>query len=278
MPDIEQQLKEITELISLPEVYLRVRELMDDPASDIYDFAEVIRVDPNLTGRLLRIVNSAYFGFSEPVESISRAVNMVGIGQLHNMVLGISTISSLDFPNDILPLRTFWRASLYSGVLARLLAEKLRLAKSDHMFIAGLLHEIGHLVLYAKFPLQALASRRLAEEQGQQIHEAELEILGYHYGDIGAMLMANWNLPENLQSMARHHPDPAAATEKSVETALMHLAHACAQTWASENDSMADNPVDADVLAMIGLTQEEIEESMEQAGLISADMEKVILA
>ncbi len=92
------------------------------------------------------------------------------------------------------------------------------------------------------------------------------------------MLMANWNLPQSLQSLTRHHPDPAGATEKNVETALMHLAHACAQTWALENDALADNPVDADVLAMTGLTQEEIEESLEQAGSISADMEKVILA
>ena len=277
VPEIEQQLKEITELISLPEVFLKVRELMDDPTSDIYDFAEVIRVDPNLTSRLLRVVNSAYFGFTEPVESISRAVNMIGIGQLHNMVLGISAISSLDLPNDILPLKTFWRSSLYSGVLARLLAEKLRLVKSENMFIAGLLHEIGHLVLYAKFPLQALAARRLADEQGRQIHEAELEVLGYHYGDVGAMLMANWNLPQTLQALAKNHPDPANASEKKVETALMHLAHACAEVWASENGTLADNTLDAEVRAMIGLTQEEIEESMDQAGAISADMEKVIL-
>ncbi len=113
MSEIEQRLQEVTELISLPEVYLKVRKLMDDPNSDIYDFAEVISIDPNLTSRVLRVVNSAYFGFPEPVESISRAVNMIGIGQLHNMVLGISAISSLKQPNDILPLDTFWLASLY---------------------------------------------------------------------------------------------------------------------------------------------------------------------
>ena len=162
MSEIQQRLQEVTELISLPEVYLKVRRLMDDQAADIYDFAEVISVDPNLSTRVLKVVNSAYFGFPEPVESISRAINMIGIGPLHNMVLGISAISSLSLPNDILPLNTFWRASLFSGVLARLLAEQLKLAKSDHLFIAGLLHEIGHLVLYSKFPLQALAAQKIA--------------------------------------------------------------------------------------------------------------------
>jgi HD-like signal output (HDOD) protein len=273
MSDIQQQLQEVTELISLPEVYLKVQRLMNDPTSDIYDFAEVISVDPNLSTRVLKVVNSAYFGFPEPVESISRAINMIGLGPLHNMVLGISAISSLSLPNDILPLNTFWRASLFSGVLARLLAERLKLSKSDHLFIAGLLHEIGHLVLYSKFPLQALAAREISEQQGQAIHEAETQVMGYHYGDIGAMLMANWNLSDT-----RLQPTPDLATEYKIETALMHLAHACAQSITTENQAAADTLIDAEVQAVTGLTQEELEHSMDEARSISAEMEKVILA
>ena len=278
MPEIQQQLQEVTELISLPEVYLKVQRLMDDPASDIYDFAEVISVDPNLSTRVLKVVNSAYFGFPEPVDSIARAINMIGLGPLHNMVLGISAMSSLELPNDIMPLNTFWRASLFSGVLARLLAERLKLPKSDHLFIAGLLHEIGHLVLYSKFPQQALAAQKIAEEQDQAIHEAEMQVMGYHYGDIGAMLMANWNLSDNLQSITRHQPTPELATDYKTETTLMHLAHACAQSITTENQAAADTLIDAEVQAMVGLTQQELEHSMDEARAISADMEKVILA
>jgi HD-like signal output (HDOD) protein len=278
MSEIEQRLREVTELISLPEVYLKVRRLMDDPTSDIYDFAEVISVDPNLSTRVLKVVNSAYFGFPEPVDSIARAVNMIGIGQLHNMVLGISAISSLALPNDILPLNTFWRASLFSGVLARLLAQQLKLAKGDQLFIAGLLHEIGHLVLYSKFPLQALAAQKIAEDQGMAIHEAESKLLGYHYGDIGAMLMANWNLPEKLQSLTRNQPAPHLANENKTESMLMNLAHACAQCVTTGKTVAADNLFDAEIQAMTGLTQAELENSMEEARSISADMEKVILA
>jgi len=278
MSEIEKRLQEVTELISLPEVYLKVRRLMDDPHSDIYDFAEVISVDPNLSTRVLKVVNSAYFGFPEPVESIARAVNMIGIGQLHNMVLGISAISSLALPNDIMPLNTFWRASLFSGVLARLLGEQMKLAKSEQLFIAGLLHDIGHLVLYSKFPLQALAARQLAETQGKQIHEAEMQILGCHYGDIGAMLMANWKLSDNLQSLTRNQPIPGNASELEIETTLMHLAHACAQSEATDSDTTADNSLDAEIQALTGLSQEELENSLGEARSISADMEKVILA
>ena len=125
MPSIDQSIQEITALVSLPEVYLKVRQLMDDPSSDIDDFAKVIRYDPHLSVTVLKVVNSAFYGFSGQIDSIARAVNMIGIGQLHDMVLGISAISSLDFPNDIMPLKTFWRCSLFSGVLSRLLAEQL---------------------------------------------------------------------------------------------------------------------------------------------------------
>ncbi len=277
-PEIELRLKEITDLISLPEIYLKIRRLMADPDSNIDDFAAVISVDPNLCSRVLRLVNSAYFGFPEPVESIPRALNMIGIGQLHNMVLGVSAISSLELPNDFLSLKTFWRASLFAGVLARLLGDKLELAGSENLFVAGLLHEIGHLVLYSKFPLQALAARQLAEEQGQRIHEAELEILGCHYGDIGALLMANWNLSENLQSLTRNHPDPAAIDEHRLEAALVNVAHACGQARASSDTVGIGEPGDSAVQEMIGLTPGEIEATLLEAGSISAEMERVILA
>lgn len=278
MSEIEKRLQEVTELISLPEVYLKLRRLMADPNSDIYDFAEVISVDPNLSSRVLKVVNSAYFGFPEPVDSIARAVNMLGIGQLHNMVLGISAMSSLELPNDIMPLNTFWRASLFAGVLARLLGERMKLASSEHLFIAGLLHEIGHLVLYSKFPLQALAARQIAEQQGKQIHEAEMQLLGCHYGDIGAMLMANWNLPDILQILTRNQPVPADADALKIETTLMHLAHACAYLEATDSDTAADTSFDAEIQALTGLSQMEFEYSLEEARSISADMEKVILA
>ena len=278
MTEIEQTVREVTELISLPEVYLKVRQLMDDPLSDIDDFAKVISVDPNMSTRVLKVVNSAYFGFPEPIESIARAVNMIGIGQLHNMVLGVSAISSLSLPNDILPLDTFWRASLFSGVLARLLAEKTKLPKGEQLFVAGLLHEIGHLVLYSKLPEQALAARQLAEEQGKPIHEAESQVLGCHYGDVGAMLMADWGLPETLQTLTRHQPQPAAAGELEVEATLLHFAHARAQIEVKGDQDAADRTLDAKIQAVTGLSQEQLENSLDEARSISADMEGIILA
>ncbi len=274
MPDIEKELQEVTDLISLPEIYLKVRRLLEDEAADIEDFAEVVVVDPNLSARLLRVVNSAYYGFPEPVESLSRALNLVGLDQLHSMVLGVSAVSSLDLPNDILPLKPFWHGSLYCGVLTRLMADRLKLERSDRLFVAGLLHDIGSLVLCAKFPDHAREAIRLSVQTRQPVHEIQRQMLDHHYGDIGAMLMANWNLSRELQTLIRFQPEPETAPALQVETALVHFAHAC--TSASRPLDV-DNLVAPGVRAMIDLAPDVINDFSETARAVSIEMGKAIL-
>ncbi len=274
MPDIEKELQEVTDLISLPEIYLKVRRLLDDEHADIEDFAEVVIVDPNLSARLLRVVNSAYYGFPEPVESLSRALNLVGLDQLHTMVLGVSAVSSLDLPNDILPLKPFWHGSLYCGVLTRLMADRLKLERSDRLFIAGLLHDVGSLVLCAKFPDHAREAIRLAVQSHQPVHEIQRQMLDHHYGDIGAMLLANWNLSPELQMLIRYQPEPEAAPSMRVETALLHFAHACT---SAARPLDVDNLVAPGVRAMIDLPPDVINDFSETARAVSVEMGKAIL-
>ena len=274
MPDIEQELKQINDLVSLPEVYTRIRALMDDDNSEINDFAAVITVDPNLSLRVLRVVNSAYFGLEEPVDSIPRALNMIGLQQLHNMVLGVSAISSLDLPNEILPLKPFWYSSLYTGVLANLLADHLGLKSSERLFVAGLLHDIGSLVLCARFPEHAREASKLSVQIGKPAHEIQQEMLDCHYGEIGARLLANWNMPVELQNLVRYQPTPLAANGLGLEAALLHIAHACT-TLARTAD--IEHVVDDEVRALVPIKLEEICEYSDQARTISSELGKVIL-
>lgn len=278
MSDIEQQLQDITGLISLPEIFLKLRRLMDDDASDINDFAAVIIVDPNLSSRVLKLVNSAYFGFPEPVDSITRAINMIGIDPLYNLALSVSAISSLDLPNDILPLKPFWHRSLYTGVLSQQLALQLKLERSDRLFLAGLLHETGHLILCAKLQDYARESIRVSLQSGRSIHEVQHRMLGCHYGDIGAMLLGNWNLSSELQSLVRYQPTPTAATRCRVETAILHLAHAYSSQNTVAVSADADSLIAPEVRALIKLDQDEINHSLEMARLISIDVRNEILS
>lgn len=277
MPSFESQLQQVTELISLPEVYLKFRHLMDDKSSDLEDFTEIVRLDSNLSSKLLQVVNSAYFGFTNKINDISRAVNLIGLGQLHVMVLSISAVSSLNFPNDIMPLRNFWRTSLLSATLAKALAEKSGIRNAENLYISGLLHEIGHLILYAHFPELARQAIETAEETTSSIIQAEQDLIGLHYGQIGAILMEQWNFPRELQEITQLQPTPAVASEYSQETALIHIVHAYASSSFSDADNNLDNLIDPSAWSTSGLTVESVEESLPGALTTCNEMEQVIL-
>ena len=250
---------------------------MDDPKSDIADFANIIQVDPGLSAKVLKIVNSAYFGFPGKIENLTQAINMIGISQLHNMVLGVSAISALDFPNDIVPLRELWRSSLYSGVLARLFGNELKVRQSDRLYIIGLLHEIGHLLLYAKFPDQARDAIQVSRQNGIGIHQAEHQVLGCHYGEVGARLMDNWQLSPFFQQLTQFQPTPLISTENQLEISILHLAHAYADKKFFNPDVETENLIDESIWPLVDLTQEQLTTCLESADVISSDMEKVIL-
>jgi HD-like signal output (HDOD) protein len=156
------------------------------------------------------------------------------------------------------------------------MAGRLKLPRSDRMFMAGLLHEVGHLVLCAKLPDHARESIRVSVQTEQPLYQVQHQMLGCHYGDIGAMLLANWNLSPELQDLVRYHPQPEAEPTPQPETVLLHLAHA----YAGQNSTSpvdADELIDADARATVELTQAEINECLERARVVSVEIGKSIL-
>ncbi len=280
MASFFHQLNQVTELISLPEIYHQIHKLMTDPSADIHDFARIIRLDANLSAKLLRLVNSAYYGLNEPIDDISRAVNLLGTQQLYNMVLGLSVVSSLSpqqVPADITDVKSLWRSNLLCGNLSQLLAEQLKIRPADRLFIIGLLHNIGHMVLYANFPELARQAIELAEQQDLTIHEAEQQIQGCHYGDIGAMLLENWQLPRDFQQMFRYQPTPSLATENWVETALLHIAHAYACRHYQLANQELEQTIESYAWDITRLNPEQVENLLNRAIEITTDMETAVI-
>lgn len=274
---LTQILKEIEGLISLPEIYLKFRDLMANPNSTNDDFSELVSCDPNLAAIVLKVVNSALFGFPGQIDNINRAVNLLGIGQLHDMVLGASAIASLDFPNDIVPLKTFWRCSLFSGVFARLLGNQLNIKNSECLFVIGLLHEIGHLIIYSKYPEQAKQAIASLTQEMSMIANAEQQILGFHYGQVGAALMAQWQLPLNFQIITYYQPTPTDAPIHLLSTGIMHLAHGYAHCNCSDDGQPIEQLIFPEAWKILDLLPEQIEPMLENAKQVSSDMEKAIL-
>lgn len=250
---------------------------MEDPNSTIEDFSGVVGCDPNLASSVLKVVNSALFGFPGEVDGIDKAIHLMGLRNLHDVVLGVSAVTALDYPNDIMPLKTFWRCSLFSGVLARLLAIQLNVRNTECLFLAGLLHEIGHLVIYSKYPGQAMKAIARSMEGSPMLHVAEQEVLGFHYGQVGARLMAKWRLPHDVQAFTYYQPTPADAPMNPLGTAILHLAHGYAHQLFSGAGQSLEQLIDPDAWIILNLTPEQIEATLEKAVQVSSDMEKVIL-
>jgi putative nucleotidyltransferase with HDIG domain len=198
---------------------------LNDSQTSASDIGTVIAEDPALTAGLLKIVNSAFYGFPSRIDTVSRAITIVGTLELTDLVLGASAIQTFyRLPNHLTDMQVFWEHSLYSGVVARILARYLRAPNTERCFVLGLLHDIGSLVMYRQQPELSRRALELAASDSLPLHIAEDEVFGFHHGEAGAALMQAWNLPESFREIARYHHQPSAAERYRLETATIHLA------------------------------------------------------
>ncbi len=193
-------------LTSLPDVFVRINEVLNDPLSTAKEAAEAIGMDTSLSAKLLRLVNSAFYGFPVKVDTLSRAVTIVGSRQLTTLALGISVISIFkDLPEGLVDMRSFWKHSIACGVVASALAAPEAGCDVERLFVAGLLHDVGRLVLYRGLPRHAACILATARTEGVLLREVERRVLGYDHALLAGMLLRRWRFPENLEQAVRHH-------------------------------------------------------------------------
>ncbi|HEY9051961.1 MAG TPA: HDOD domain-containing protein [Gammaproteobacteria bacterium] len=238
--------KESIELISLPDVYVRLRDVMASPNSSMADIAQVIVHDPAITARLLKLVNSPFFGLAYKVDTMTHAINLLGLQQVHDLVLATVVVDSFSgFTNDYLNIYDFWFKGVYCAVTARLLAYHCdAIEDTERPFIAGLLHNIGHLVCYQIIPEETQAAQELAEQKNIELYMAERKVLGFDYAQVGAELMRVWGLPESLLEITELHNEPEKASDYKLETAIVHIA------TAITNNALAEIPVTPETLSV----------------------------
>jgi HD-like signal output (HDOD) protein len=212
-------------LISLPDIYWRLKDILDTHDYAMQDIAQLIVFDPGLTARLLRIVNSAYFGFAAQIDTVDHAVSILGVRQIEELILTTSIADALgDYECDHLDVRQFWLRSVYRAIAARDLAAGCNLMDSERMFVGGLLCGIGRLIMYQSVPVLAQQAQRLADESGRPLHLAEQEVMGFDHAGIAAMLMQNWKLPDSHVKVIRNHLELDSNADYFLESAIVHLA------------------------------------------------------
>jgi HD-like signal output (HDOD) protein len=199
-------------------------EVINHPRGGTTDVANVIREDTALTARLLKVVNSAFFAFPRRIDTVSQAVTVVGTSQVRDLALATSVLTLFqDLPPDLVDMDGFWRHSLACGVAARVLAGLRRESNVERFFVAGILHDVGKLVVYARIPEKAQEVFRVAREEEILLHEAEHRVLGFDHAQVGEALLSQWNMPPSLRESVHFHHQPRRADRFPLEAAAVHL-------------------------------------------------------
>ena len=269
----------VVRLVSLPEVCIRVNEMMDDPGVNATDIGKVIAQDTSLTARLLKIVNSAFYGFQARIETVSRAVTVIGLRELRGLVLAASAVESFSkLPNDVLNLVNFWRHSVYCGVIAQLLAQKCNVLHSERLFVGGLLHDIGKLVITNKLINESREVSKRVEQKKKFDFDIEHAVLGFDHAEVGGLLLKEWNMPESLCNSVMYHHRPNASTDPTIEICIIHIANILtnrAEHGITQSEKIQS--IEPIALEMTGLTEDDFESIYTHASAVFSEALDAIL-
>lgn len=227
----QELIKQITGLVSLPDVCLQVYQQLEDPFFSATQVTQTISLDPGLTARVLRMVNSAYFGLTREVDTIPHALGLLGADRLRNLVLSTSVTSAFrSIPSDLVDMELFWTHSVTTALLAQHLAKACLLENPERMFVTGLLHDIGQLVIYSQKPELATQTLERSIDDEHHLWELEQQIIGCDHAAVGGALIDSWKLPESLCEPVTYHHQPAKAENFPQEAAIAHIANVLANT------------------------------------------------
>lgn len=237
-------------LVTLPDVYVEVKRILDSPLGNASELARTVSTDAALVARFLRIANSPLYAPRSEIATVSRAITLLGTQVVHDIVLAASladVFSGVD--PAVMDVRRFWHQSFECGVLSKDIAGDVGVLDADHVFVEGLLADVGHIVLFQAHPdrMQALAERAAAEDL--PLHDLEREAFGFDYCEVGARIAEHWHLPEALVCVTEQHQRPAAAAAFTLETALVHVAYRLARC---EPDTLPE--LDAAAVELTGCT------------------------
>ncbi|NCO52221.1 MAG: HDOD domain-containing protein [Deltaproteobacteria bacterium] len=222
---LNELLRKTSTICSLPLFYDRLNEAINHPRSSLADIGKIISEDQGLSTRLLRLANSPIFGYHARIDSITRALTLIGTQQLRDLALSISIMGTFkDIPEDLLSMQSFWKHSIACGIFSRNLAMLRREVNPERFFLAGMLHDLGLLVIATVMPQLSKTLLQERQDQQQLLSLVEQQTLGYDHATVGGALLEMWKIPLNLSEPVACHHNPDAALKYALEAAIIHIA------------------------------------------------------
>lgn len=246
---------------SPPILYYQLREKLDDPNSSFDDLADIVKTDPALSARLLKIVNSAFYGFAEKVDTLTHALNIVGTDQLTDLALAAIVTSKFQgIPRDLINMETFWMHSIGCGIASRKIAERMPGVESEKMYLGGMLHDIGSLIIFKESSEDAKKILLRCKENGENLFKVEKEVLGYDHAEVGGLLLTEWKLPDRLVEVVKYHHAPTDAGDYLEEACIVARADALVYEMNIGNSGEPGVPeLDPRVAEVVPVSDKELE-------------------
>lgn len=235
---IEKLLENGESLPTLPEIYTRVSDMLEDDNSSVNEIGNIIATDPAISYKILTMVNSAYYGLPNEISSITQAISLLGRFRLKQILIGalLSEIfQGLD--SEYFSLHDFWKHSIRTAIIANQLARYSEYSKEpETLFTAGLLHDVGRLILASQMPEVLVEIEARAEKTRWSIEDAELDVIGITHSEIGGALMLKWGFPDLIWVCVKHHHDIGYSGPFFQAAQMVSLSNQLAAWEAPEDD------------------------------------------
>ena len=260
----ERILKAVDNLPSMPQIMHKARRILDDPNSSLKDLADLIETDQALAFKVLRLSNSAYYSRLEKVSSVQEAAVVLGLRTLGELltVACIHKVLDRSMKGYGLPADALWRHSLSVGIGSRIIAKQKRPSLTNEAFSAGLIHDVGKLILDEYIFERKDAFLSFLSENDETFLDAEKKILGFDHAEIAARVCEKWKFPKNISTPVRYHHKPSSFRSND----LAYIVHASDQMaiWCGINTDEITIDIENEAFEVLGISVEEIEPIMDE--------------
>lgn len=210
---------------SLPTIYEQLDRQINDPLNNLEDIANTLLEDAGLSARLLKLANSAFYSFPSKVDTVTKAVTIIGTNQLRDLALATSVISLFKgIDSSLIDMQEFWKHSIAVGIASRVIATY----RSDHnverFYLMGLLHDIGRILMYIQIPDTMSDLIKESISSHVPLYKLEKKILGFDHGTIAQILLNEWKLPQLISTAVENHHYPTKSVTYNLEASVIHIA------------------------------------------------------
>ncbi len=261
---IRTRVEGTSNIATIPDIVAKLRRTMDSRSASAMAVGEEIAKDQVLAAKVLRLVNSGFYGFRTPITTITQAMVLLGFDVVKTLVLSAAVLDILELMNQY--LAGLWEHSLATARAANWIADRMGLRNPEEVAVAGLLHDLGKVIIAQRFPNENKEIRALAESGAGRLQlDAERTVLGVTHPEVGMWLLRKWGLPDKLLYPIGYHHAFHSSRDVADRTAIIHVADIIARGagigYSGDNGIPAINP---DAWSMLKITMSDVDEIYQQ--------------